>query len=44
MTIFFTLFNILKKFNHVEPKVYYTIIEPLLDFLNKNNDKIVIAN
>ena len=44
MTIFFTLFNILKKFNHVEPKVYYTIIEPLLDFLNNYDDKLVIAS
>ncbi len=44
MAIFFTLFNILKKFNNVEPEVYYTIIEPLLKLIKENDDKIVIAS
>ena len=44
MAIFLTLFNILKKFNNVEPEVYFIIIEPLLKMIKENDDKLIITS
>ena len=44
MAIFLTLFNILKKFNNVEPEVYFIIIEPLLKMMKENDDKLIITS
>lgn len=44
MTIFFSLFNIIKTYNNVKPEVYFSLIEPILDFLKHNDEKLVISS